>query len=846
MRRFFGTLREHRHVLIVVILLTLVTTFPTAVYVFKTDVFWHPAGTNRDVYLKFWDAWYVKQFITGQANPFYYTDLMFYPEGVSLAFHSFSMPHIILFNALDILLPVSNAFSLVYLLIIALCALSAYVYLHWLFQEKWIALLGAVVFGFSPHVVGHPNHVEIAFIATIPLAAYCFHRGTRENRRILTIAAGLLTGLTTVISLYTFVCLLIILGCLVLGLAKKRWRDRSFWRCVALLVVSVSLSSVWRIYPMAVRSDSIAESLKWNVGHVAHTDAISYFVNHSNPLFGLLSDTDQLDVASRQQSLTSYLGYLPLLLIGVGLFTRATRRKMAPWAFLCALFLVLRLGPHLHINGVDYAHILLPKHYLDQLLPVVFAPFWETDRLMMGALLPFAVLSCYGLVATQKRYASIAKPRVILALIAIVALEYNIPVRTDRIFPVGDGAISEERFAFLEWLEQEDDEIRLINLPMGRQQSKIYNLYQSLSGYPHAEGAIARTPDSAFDYIRANLLLNTWHQQQPISCELVDRHEYQSGLDQLKADGFSHVVFHRDFSDAEAISSSFREVEASFMNEYVQIFRLNDLREGCTNEQSAHYSFTRAYADALAQRSIIDDRPGLVLVFPPTVRAADHFLRYHRHFADIDHTVVTVTSDEQAGIETRLSDINWTISSSELEEYAALWLVNKPLEFDAEQTPAFQDWFIKRFHFCQRFQKDDRAVVNLYLRAGIPCSAIDLSSEMEVQYDSGVRLHNFSFTVGDDVLHFYLAWTNTTRVKYAYSIQFFDEDGQKALQSDYVIRRQPLSAHTIGASSLPAGDYSVQLIVYDFETQVSQGGTVTGASEHFKRELEIARIEWKP
>ena len=59
-------------------------------------------------------------------------------------------------------MPVSNAFSLAYLLIIVFCALSAYVYLHWLFSDKWIALLGAVVFGLSPHVVGHPFHPGIA------------------------------------------------------------------------------------------------------------------------------------------------------------------------------------------------------------------------------------------------------------------------------------------------------------------------------------------------------------------------------------------------------------------------------------------------------------------------------------------------------------------------------------------------------------------------------------------------------------------------------------------------------------------------------------------------------------
>ena len=140
-------------------------------------------------------------------------------------------------------------------------------------------------------------------------------------------------------------------------------------------------------------------------------------------------------------SKTSFLGYLPLLLVFVGLASTATRRKMLPWAFLCALFLVLRMGSHLTINGVAYTEVLLPKHFLNQILPAVFGAFWEADHFMIGALLPFAILTCYGLVAVQNRLPVAAKPVFILALILIIAIEYYIPIR-GRI-------ISDEHIAFL-------------------------------------------------------------------------------------------------------------------------------------------------------------------------------------------------------------------------------------------------------------------------------------------------------------------------------------------------------------------------------------------------------------
>lgn len=585
MNRLRRALREHRHVFVVVSLLTLATTFPTIVYVFRTDVFWHPAGTSLDVYIKFWDVWYGNQILTGQAAPFY-TESLFYPEGVSLASHPSFIPHIVVVNALGIVLPVSNAYSLAYLLIVAICALSAYVYLHWLFQDKWIALLGAVVFGLSPHVVGHPNHPEIAFVATVPLAVYCFHRGINDRRPVLVLFAGLLTGLTTVITLYHYVCLIITLGLFVLALAIGRWRDKSFWLSVTLLLLSTAIASAWRLYPLLAHSDSVAELALWHGEAEIRTDAISYLINHQNPVFGRWISSIAPLAASKQLSNTSYLGYLPLLLIVVGLLMTGTRRQMAPWALLCALFLTLRLGSHPTVNGAVFSDVVLPKFYLNQLLSVIFAPFWEADHFMMGALLPLAVLACYGLRALQKRYASITKPGFVLALVAIVALEYHIPVRTDRTFPVGDGTISQERLAFLDWLAQDDDETRLINLPMGRPHSKIYNLYQSLSGFPHAEGAISRTPDSAFDYIRANLLLNSWYQGQSISCQLIERDRFLAGLAQLEADGFSHVVYYRDFK-GWGVEDSFRYVEPAYADKFVQIYRLPELRSSCTEALSA-------------------------------------------------------------------------------------------------------------------------------------------------------------------------------------------------------------------------------------------------------------------
>ena len=573
MRRLFNPLREHLHFFFVVTLLTLVMTFPTIVYVFRTDVFWLPTGNSHDVFIKIWDSWYLKQILVGEAN-LYFTDKMFFPHGVTLAYHPLFLHFALVSNTLQNILPVSNAFSLTFLLSVVFSAFTSYLYLFYVLKDTWIALFGAVVFAFSPHVMAHPNHPDVGFVATLPLILYFFHRGVIENRRAFTIGAGLLTGLNTFVIMYVYICALITLGLYVCAFAWRRWRQKRYWIHVILILLAIAVTSVWRIYPMMQNSQGLGETLAWANVSENSRDLISYFVNYRGALTEFFfSSVLQLPTPESGDSF-SFLGFLPPILAAIGLANRATRRRMLPWIGLCLLFLMLRMGSYLSINGITYFNIALPKYYLDRLLPVVFQAFYEPNHFQIGVLLPFALLACYGLTALRQTTSVAVRPWFILLLIAIVALEYYIPVK-ERVIP-------QERFAFIDWLAKEDDEqIRLINLPMGRKNSKDYNLYQSISGYPHAEGAISRTPDSAFDYIRSNYALNAWYNQRAVTCGDENRNSYLTALDRLEDDGFSHVVFYRDFYFWKEISDSFRAARPSYRDDYVSIYRMSDLRESC-------------------------------------------------------------------------------------------------------------------------------------------------------------------------------------------------------------------------------------------------------------------------
>ena len=568
---------NHRHFLIVVTILIVAMTWPTILYVFRTDVFWLPIDSG-DIWIEFWNAWYGKLLISGEAH-LSHTDLSFYPKGVSLAFHYFNLAHMVVFGSLQLLIPASNAFNLSYLLIIFTASLSAYIYLNYLFNDKWISLFGAVVFGCSGYVVGRPMHPGVAILVTVPLSLYFLHRGVLESRRSLALISGLLVGATAFIGLYIFVCLVLTVCGYVLYFALTNGRDKRFWLSIAVVVVVIGIAGAVRVYPM-LTDDRALDSILKKSGVLEHeNDLLQNFINYENPLYNRLitnrvtSAFVKLPDPGRWN--TSYLGYVPLLLIGIGVVDHRHRKRMLPWAILMACFLLLRLGSILTINGHEIAGFLLPKHYLDELIPVVFEAFYSTDHFQIGALFPLAVLSSFGLLVLLQRVPESRRTWPVLILIALLAVEYYRSPPQTRI-------VADEETAFLDWLASENDQdIVLINLPMNRGNSKTYLFYQTLTGYPQAEGLATRTPPEAYDYIRSNLLLGTWRNKDSIVCAEANRGAYLSALDQLNRDGFTHIVLHYRLIRQETVADSFAAIEPAYQDDFVAIYRLRDLRESC-------------------------------------------------------------------------------------------------------------------------------------------------------------------------------------------------------------------------------------------------------------------------
>lgn len=571
------SIHSHRHFIVVVCILLVVMTYPTIIYVFNTEVFWLPIDSG-DIWNEFWSAWHFRLLLAGQAS-ITHTDHLFFPQGLSLAYQGYNILHMITFSLFQSVMPASNAYNLTYLLIIFSAALSAYIYLRYLFKNNWAALFGSIVFGFCGFIVGRPMHPNSVLLATLPLSLYFLHRAFLEMRLRHTLMSALLIGVTAFIGLYVFVCLLMTVGAYIFYFAMANWRKRGYWRRVAIVLAFAATFGVLRVYPMLTDVEDLGGVLDKTSGKEQENDLLQFFINYENPFYNRLitnrvtSALVKLPDPGRWN--TSYLGYVPLLLIGLGLLSRRRRRDMLPWLALLIPFLLLRLGSALTINGRVFENVLLPKHYLDQMVPVVFEAFYAPDHFQVGALFPLAVLSCFGLQAVLDRVPTKRRKTVVLLLIALLAIEYYRRPPQARIVP-------NEETAFLEWLAgEEESSIRLINLPMNRGNSKQYLFYQTLSGYPQVEGLATRTPPSAYGYIEGNRILNSWWQKTSIVCVESNLDEFLAALDRLIADGFSHVVLHHRLLKPDTIEHGFAGIDAAHTDAYVSIFRIGSLRDRC-------------------------------------------------------------------------------------------------------------------------------------------------------------------------------------------------------------------------------------------------------------------------
>ena len=194
-------------------------------------------------------------------------------------------------------------------------------------------------------------------------------------------------------------------------------------------------------------------------------------------------------------------------------------------------------------------------------------------------------------------------------------------------------------------------------------------------------------------------------------------------------------------------------------------------------------------------------------------------------------------------IELRTLTSNFIMATRIWQTSGVILLVYDSSAADTAEVESYRAWLAEGYTACRRVGETDATVIEYFLRPGFPCQLALSDSPFAVDYDNGAQLGNLLASVTADMLELHLIWTQLPTSAHAFSVQFFDEAGDRAHNQDFVFHRDALGRYEIDLFSLPPGDYSARLIVYNYDSGASVSGVVLGSQTRFERELEFRRIQ---
>jgi hypothetical protein len=440
-------------------------------------------------------------------------------------------------------------------------------------QHRGAAWLGGLVFSFVPYHMAHTaGHPDLTQLAAIPLVILFFTQALSRLSVRWALMAAVMLGLVCFTGLYLFEFTIITLlpAFIYTAVPQQRWRAPRFWAVLIVFGLASALLTSPRVVPLLRSPDALSSVIEEKYSaDTLQTDLLAYITpSHFNPILAPYAGK----IAARfemNRKWPAYLGLVPLSLIILAATWKKSRLVTWSWLLLGLFFIVMSLGPVLRFNGQIYRNISLPYGWLEWLpfIRIVARP----DYFVLGLLLPLAVVAaigcdrCLGAFDQRRR----AQAALLGVLTAVLLFEYwNGPYPG---FALSVDPIYQQ-------LAREPGNFAIIDLPMGRRESKDYTLYQTFHQRPIVEGLSGRTPPEAYQYIDGNPLLARWRSQQPLDCNALSAAEIDDALQQLLNDGFRYVIVHHDGAPAPAAFAAYFTAAPRFADEALSLYALSDLQ----------------------------------------------------------------------------------------------------------------------------------------------------------------------------------------------------------------------------------------------------------------------------
>ncbi|MDW8351560.1 MAG: hypothetical protein RML99_06590, partial [Anaerolineae bacterium] len=507
------------------------------------------AGDSVQNYWNLW--WLTRSFRSGDFLP-YYSEMIYWPEGVTLAQHPLNLFNGWLAFALQSFgLSLVETYNVITLLAFTLSGLSAFALCYYLTRRALPAFIGGAIFAFSPFAVHRAmvGNLSLHTLQFLPLTALFLLLLLRTRRWVYAIGAALSFGISFYMNLYVLLAMGLLLVMLTIAEAARQRSAQVLGLAAAVCITGALIGS-----PFLVRyaADSVQfrdQANQIKAARENNADLLAFvtpdpwisFVYRQLPEVTRLAGEIRSMFFGNPAEKTVFIGLGNLIVLAVTapFWLRSGRR----WWLAATAFFVLALGPTLYVLGRPLLDGM-PYEWLNRLPMVGFGR--TPSRMAMAIMLCIGVLVAIGLANVKHRAAYAALLAMsLVALAEVIPLPMHIDKRVAQVplFYAAHFARLESQGAILDV----PVDLWAADGPGGE-----YMLYQTVHGQPIVGGYIARTPRHALwpfndlPFVRA-LRARIRKDREPyaFSPEVLER--ARADLARLK---IRYVVLHRSFLPA--------------------------------------------------------------------------------------------------------------------------------------------------------------------------------------------------------------------------------------------------------------------------------------------------------
>ncbi|MGC9358923.1 MAG: hypothetical protein ACP5G7_00935, partial [Anaerolineae bacterium] len=501
----------------------------------------HLPGPSADSLLHYWNGWWVKRaLLTG--TPPYRCDVLFYPQGVSLATHNLAWLQILLWLPLQALFGGLAGYNLALLAQLVTCGLSAYALAFQVTRDRLAALVAGLIYLAWPFRISQLDHPNLVGTMLVPLLLFCLQRLVRRRRARDGIWVGLCAAGVGIARWQVLIPAGLLAAIWLVCQGRQVANARVFRGLALAALVAMLILAPFGLMLLRAQAEAPAELVREE--RVMQTDLLAFVTPPAgHPLLGKLTASlyDRYYAArTPHRRFPMYVGLSVLALSVLGVATR--RRKVLPWLVSALVLGALALGSSLCVGGREIAGIPTLYGLLEPLR--LFCLMREPDRYGLFVALPMAMLASYGLSwLTGCTWLGGAKGTLVTALVSIFVIGEYLQVPVPTTHPLLS--------PYYDQLRDGVEAGAILNLPLDTMQAKWYMFAQTTHEHPIVLGNLSRLPADAYAYVQGDLWLAeiAAHDEMPPW-----QNSITNALGRLRADGVTHLILHKNRVGADRIA----------------------------------------------------------------------------------------------------------------------------------------------------------------------------------------------------------------------------------------------------------------------------------------------------